>query len=529
MSRNLISQIDENYNLQTNTYNSLFEQYERVIVQSLITSFGLDFLVRDQHGGDVDTLHNVDQIGKDEQMKWKNKKNEEAYNNRCPYDSKKFHDDNPNYRETRERYSKQAEERTLKDGYTDEELGKGEFDTEHIVSGKELHDSPSVSLSGVPANEIANSDKNLTATNKHTNRSKGSKSMSEYIEKNRDKLTEKEIQKMLEQDKRARAEIERIKNIAYYLGYYKDKDGKVKWNFSFHKDTALAAGKVGIAMGARQALGLVFTEVWFAIMDEIRKGKDSIEEFLKGIADGIKKGFEKAKRKYKEIWDKFIQGAIAGALSSLTTTLCNIFFTTAKNIVKIIRESWASLVEAAKILFFNPDNLPCGERFRAAAKILAAGASVVIGSMFGNWVANLGIGAIPIVGDIIPTFCTTLVTGLMTCSLLYFLDRSEIVKYAVDLLNKIPTAADISAYYRKYAQKLDEYCAKLMDIDLERFQKETQLYNEAIPALEKCRDEMELNRALHSLYEKAKIPSPYGNHKDWHSFMADPNSRLVFK
>lgn len=182
-----------------------------------------------------------------------------------------------------------------------EELGKGEFDTEHIVSGKELHDSPSVSLSGAPANEIANSDKNLTATNKHTNRSKGSKSMSEYIEKNRDKLTEKEIQKMLEQDKRARAEIERIKNIAYYLGYHKDKDGKVKWNFSFHKDTALAAGKVGIAMGARQALGLVFTEVWFAIMDEIRKGKDSIEEFLKGIADGIKKGFEKAKRKYKEI------------------------------------------------------------------------------------------------------------------------------------------------------------------------------------------------------------------------------------
>ena len=37
----------------------LLQQYKRVIVESLITSFGLDFLVQDQYGGDVDTIHNV--------------------------------------------------------------------------------------------------------------------------------------------------------------------------------------------------------------------------------------------------------------------------------------------------------------------------------------------------------------------------------------------------------------------------------------------------------------------------------------
>ena len=46
--------------------DSLFEQYEKVIVRSIITSFGLDFFIKDQHGGDVDTINNVRQIGIDD-------------------------------------------------------------------------------------------------------------------------------------------------------------------------------------------------------------------------------------------------------------------------------------------------------------------------------------------------------------------------------------------------------------------------------------------------------------------------------
>lgn len=51
-----------------NIMTSIFKQYESVIIESIITSFGLDFLVKDRHGGDVDTIHNVRQIGKDEQI-----------------------------------------------------------------------------------------------------------------------------------------------------------------------------------------------------------------------------------------------------------------------------------------------------------------------------------------------------------------------------------------------------------------------------------------------------------------------------
>ena len=59
---------------EDNVMDSIFKQYERVIIESLISSFGLDFLVKDQHGGDVDTIHNVRQIGKDEDMTYKIKR-----------------------------------------------------------------------------------------------------------------------------------------------------------------------------------------------------------------------------------------------------------------------------------------------------------------------------------------------------------------------------------------------------------------------------------------------------------------------
>lgn len=518
MAENFVKQIDGNYDAETNVYNSIFEQYERVIMQSLITSFGLDFLVRDQHGGDVDTIHNVRQIGQDEQMKYKNKKNEEAYNNRTEYNSKNYHS-HPNYISTNAQYSKQRKEGTLIDGYTGEKLDpKISHDLDHIVSAKEIHDDRGRVLSGLKGEDLANDpETNLTPTNYHTNRSKKQKSMDDFLEgRNGAEYTEEQKERMREKDRKARKAYNEKINRAYYT------------SSAFFKDTAKSAGKVGVAMGLRQALGLVFSEIWFSVRDEIKQGKESNKALFNSIATGIKRGFENAKLKYKELWHKFIEGVVGGVLASLTTTLCNIFFTTAKNMVRIIRQSWASLVEATKILLFNPDLLPFGERFRAAAKIIATGASIVAGTMVGDLIAKTGVAAIPVVGDIVQTFCGTLVTGVLSCSLLYLLDRNSTVNKIVQVLNSIPTVDDIVVYYRIQARLLEEYCAKLMDIDLATFQKETQSYSEAVSILENANSQQELNFALKDVCERLKIALPFGNHKEINSFMADPNSKLKF-
>lgn len=46
-----LSAVDFSPMEEDNVCESIFKQYERVVVESLITSFGLDFIVRDQHGG----------------------------------------------------------------------------------------------------------------------------------------------------------------------------------------------------------------------------------------------------------------------------------------------------------------------------------------------------------------------------------------------------------------------------------------------------------------------------------------------
>jgi hypothetical protein len=87
-----VSQINDNFGLSgtDSLHKSLFEQYEKTIVNSLITAFGLDIFINDRLGGDVDTIHNVRQVGKGE-MTYKNVQNREAWQNNPAY-SRGVHD-----------------------------------------------------------------------------------------------------------------------------------------------------------------------------------------------------------------------------------------------------------------------------------------------------------------------------------------------------------------------------------------------------------------------------------------------------
>ena len=59
-------------------------------------------------------------------------------------------------------------------------------------------------------------------------------------------------------------------------------------------------------------------------------------DIVKAVIAGLKKGFESALSKYKEILARFAEGSLAGVLSSLCTTLINIFSTTPSFFVKNI-------------------------------------------------------------------------------------------------------------------------------------------------------------------------------------------------
>jgi hypothetical protein len=497
---------------------SLFKQYERVVIESLITSFGLDFLIKDKHGGDVDTIHNVRQIGSDERMTYKNKANEQAYENRSAYNSEEYHKD-AWYREKNKEISEQRKNGTLTDAYTGEQFApNGKSDLDHVISAHEIHHDKGRVLAGVKGTDLANSDENLKPTNPHTNRTKKADSMHEFIDKHGDEYSEGQKTTMQKCDQKSREAYEQKLSTAYYTSP------------QFMKDVGRASAKVGAQMGIRQVLGFIFAEMWFSVKEEFAKaGKHfDLSEFFTKIGNGITRGFENAKLKYKEIIAKFLDGGIAGALASITTTICNIFFTTAKNVVKIIRQSWVSLVEAAKIIFINPDNLPFGERIRAVVKIIATGASIVLGTVISEAIAKTPIGQIPVIGEIVSIFCGTLTTGIMSCTLLYFFDRSEIMNKLVGFFNSLDPLEKSVAYFRQQAECFERYAAELMKIDLEKFREEVRTFTLVSTQLESAQSEDELNSILNNVFSVMNINKPWGE-GDFDTFMMNRNSRLVFE
>lgn len=502
---------------QEDIMGSIFKQYESVIIESLITSFGLDFLVRDRYGGDVDTIHNVRQVGRDPQMAYKNKANQEAYDSRGAYDSHEYHSDKYYIAKNRQ-VSQLKKDGGLKDAYTGAQVARNEkSDLDHVISAKSIHDDPGRVLAGLKGTDLANSDENLKNTNPHTNRTKKALSMEEFLKRYGDEYTEEQKANMLSQDRAARKAYEARIAKAYYTSP------------EFAKDMTKAAGNVGLKMGLRQALGFVFAEIWFSVKEEFHKlsAPLQLDALFESIGSGIKRGFENAKAKYGQLLSKFKEGAVAGVLSSLTTTLCNIFFSTAKHIVKIIRQAYVSLVQAAKVLFINPDNLPFGERMRAVVKILSVGASVVAGGLVSELISKTPVGAIPVVGEIVQTFCGTLVTGILSCTLLNFFDKSQLMNRLVQALDHLHTSSTELNYFCRQAEYFEHFAAELMQIDIEKFAEESRMYNSLASDIDRAKDESQLNAMLKNALSVIGVKLPWEG--DFNSFMEDKDSILVFE
>lgn len=518
---------DFEYDSTESTKTNLLSEYERVVVESLITSFGLDaLLLKDQHGGDVDTIHNVRKIDDDPAMTYKNAANEQAYENRGKYDAGEYHR-NGNYQRTKHEARRTAQEngQTIQDEYTGNNIGfygktktisadkKAELD--HVISSKEIHEDRGRILAQVDGKSLADSEENLAWTNKSLNAAMKDKNIPDYIREHPE-MDEATKKRMMAKYNRARKSYERKIAVAYYTSP------------RFMKDTAVAAANVGARMAVRQALGMVFLEMWIGIREEWQKITDwTAGNIFSAIGRGIRSGFESAMKKYKEVLARFKEGALAGILSSVTTTLCNIFFTTAKNTVRIIRQTWPSLVQAAKILFLNPDRLPMGEQIRAALKILSAGISVVVGTIVSELVSATGIGALPVVGDVISTFCGVFVTGIMGCTAVYILDNSEKVQKLVEWLNRCDFSFKSLDYFRKQAELFEAYAAQLMNIDIEQFKKETAAYESIADQLETAETEEDLNQVLLDAFKKQGIPLPWTG--DFDEFMGNRANHLVFQ
>jgi Domain of unknown function (DUF1994). len=542
----------QEYNEQEpNVFRDIISEYEKVVVKSIITSFGLDFLLfNDRRGGDVDTIHTARDGSVTD---YANKKNQSDYDNHGEYDKKmsgKYHSSEL-YKTKNAKVSEAKKNGNLDDAYTGKRVKRNaDMDLDHEISAKEIHDDPGRILAELDGIELANADSNLNPTDRSINRSMGKKTITEfidYLEKTKDerankinelrnksnlsdkerkelnkleKLDEIDINKLKKADKKARAEYEGKIN-----SYYTSK--------KFMKDVANASLKSGAKLGLRQALGTIFMELWITIREDmprvIEQLKDNLElgKLFNELGEILKKAFERIKIRYKEIISSFKDGAIAGILSTISATIINIFFTTAKFIGRILRTSWASIVEAIKIIVLNPDNLGYGDQIKAVTKIVSTCIAVICGSLIEEAITN-AIPVIPIVSEVLPTFIGTMVTGIMSVSFIYFIDNSKTVKKIVDFLNQFTDKIELALQYYKEANRvLNNYVAKLVSIDIESFEKEIENIQEINVMLNNTTNEDELSDTLYKILSKRGIKLQFTNFEEFDDFMKDKDSILI--
>ncbi|AXF43414.1 DNA repair protein [Acinetobacter johnsonii] len=515
------------------------DEINQVVTKSLVTTFGLDFLLfEDKKGGDVDTIQNV------RQDIWATEAEKIKYENREKYASAAYHQHH-NYIQ-KGRNDKQAQENgTLKDKYRkDKNLSKGQNrDLDHIISAHEIHNDAGRMLAGLDGVALANQDSNLSSTASSINRTKKQHSVDKFLnnlpetinnreielsklnqklhgmpqstpqerhefqqvqdkirkkQQSLDELKQVDSESMKKVDEKARAETEKQIN-----SYYQST--------KFFKASLTSAGIAGLKMGLRETLGLILAEIWFEIKAVIpsiyvkyKTVEFRIKNFLDDLKDTVLNIIERVKQRFKDVVSSFRDATISGVFASLSTTVLNIFLTTTKFWGKIIRETWLNLIKVMKMAFFNPENLSTGELTKATFKILSASIGIIVGMLMHEGLAALN--SMPL-GNLVVDFASALTSGIVILALNYFIEQSEIMQNFWAYLDRIKTKYEkVLDNFKEINKELDHYILELTQLEFGLNIDEISKFTEQ---LTNSSSELERNILLKQEIEKQEIKLPF--------------------
>lgn len=494
---------------------ALFREYEHVIFRSIITSFGLDVFIKDQYGGDVDTLHNVRAIDNDPQIKYKSIENETAYDSRGTYSHKDVERPGTNFKtikhDARAHYMEDPRNNTVQDAYEDRPLyflGRSEgrpieksAELDHVISAKSIHDDRGRVLAGLSTAELADAEDNLVWTNEHLNKSMRADEIPDYIVKHPE-LPADVKERMMDAYAQSKAIYEKTIISAYYFDVSNPNCRQ------FYKQAAESAANRGIQMGIRMATGFLITELWFSVKDAIRNSDGTFSGICTAIVDGIKIGVIDASKNYKALLGMFGEGVLGGIFSSITSTIINMFVTTGANTGRVIRQGWASMVEATAILFFNDKDQYLCDRMTSAAKVLATGASVITGTIVEEQV-SIKLSEINLpsdLKDVISLFSGTLCVGLMSVSLMFYIDNGPFTKFLTDAYG------ENTRRLQEQGTLFKRYCAELEKIDIDKLSWEVDYIYSLYLRLDSADNQQDINTLLRTAVTDLRLPSVFGGY-----------------
>ena len=427
--------------------DALIQSCKDSVIHAIAAPFGLGMIVAqwDKEGGNVDTIHNV------REGVYATEEERKKYEGRGEYEPDDYHQ-HEKYKKKNAEVSELKENGELVDVYTGKTIDpKAKTDLDHVKSAKEVHDDAGRILAELDGPELANADSNLQATSAANNRAKKAMTVDEYYQylqktaetrraeiqelKAKETLTPKEkkrlksleekeafdYQKAKAADEKARKEYEEKVNKAYYTSR------------KFAVNVVATGAVEGVKLGFQQAIGLVFCEFFYGAFDEVKDiFKNGFSGDAKSFCAALKKRLMRiAKRiqnKWKDILHAFGEGFFSGFLSNLVTVIINIFVKTTKNVVRMIREGFFSILKAMKTLCCPPEGLTPEQAAHETTKIIASGIVVVGCISLEEYIGNM-LASVPILGfisGILTSIVIGTVTGLGITLTAYLLDKIDL-------------------------------------------------------------------------------------------------------
>ena len=526
------------------------DELEKTVLNSLVTSFGLDFLLfKDQKGGKVDTIHNV------RNSVWATEAEQQRYEQRGEYDSKPYHQ-HANYIASGQLDKAKQAAGTLHDPYRNTMMGAHEQrNLDHVISAKEIHADAGRVLAGLDGVELANKSSNLQTTQETVNKSKWQTPITGYLQKlpglitthentlakDRERLTklpretpqqQHQARKLEDTIRKTESKVNELKAIDPEAMLKRDAEARAPYEQQIHHSyytsskflhqTTGVAGMAGLAMGTRQMLGMVMAEVWFELREQLPvllgklKHKFSFEAFVDSITLSLKGIWQRVQARFSAFLMAFKGGVFAGVLGSLTTTLFNIFATTQKMAIKIIREIWGQLVKAIKLMIFNPDQLGFVELCQAVTSLLSVGAATVVGTL--AYTQLLPFCGFPFGGEL-AAFASALVTGVVTLGLNYFLLHSEMARKLWAYIESLTPHAGTVREFQAINAELDRYLLELSRLECNLDVEELHAFTLDLHA---CNDEIQRSAVLQKAVEARGIELPFemGNSASTRNWLA---------
>lgn len=313
-------------------------EINQVVTKSLVTTFGLDFLLlEDKKGGDVDTVQNV------RKGIWATEEEKQNYENRGKYDKDANHQ-HSNYLNTGALHKKLQKNGQLTDAYRKYVTIKTNEirNLDHVIAASEIHNDAARVLARLDGVELANQSSNFCVTGETINKVKNAHSIDKFLgqylqqsiadrEKNiiklKNKLNEmpqntpqqqheyRQVQGTIET---AQKRLDQLKQVDSDEMKKVDKEAREKYNQQinnayytstrFFKNSFVEAKNKSLQMGLRESLGLIFAEIWFELKEVIpilfEKYKNiefTISNFLNDLEDILINIVDRVKIRFKDI------------------------------------------------------------------------------------------------------------------------------------------------------------------------------------------------------------------------------------